>query len=404
MIFIIDSDDFKIDSSCVSSRLLGSKVTLKGFPTFYSEDGKYINPINLWINHLVNIKRSKNINSNVRAIKRYWNFLEENHLPWDQFPQNKSLKPTYRFRNDNLLKAVKDGVLSASTASSYMLHVIKFYEWAGYEQIIKFSESSKPFEYEYININNQGMMAHTNKFFAVRTTDLKIRVPNRGDKNSLNPLNEKELRCFINKLNECNDEFKIHQLLQLQSGLRVEEACTFPLSTIVPPPYDKKTLEVSIGPHNGVSTKYGKKRIIEVSASLMHRMYLYSVGDLRLRKQVKGKVFTEFEPLLLNQSGCPITSVGIQRHFHRFRLKLRVEEGLIFNHRTHDLRSTYATLRLASLLQHIEPSVAMTLLMGWLGHKDEKTTWKYLQYLNKDKIHQNAISMLDAILDEALIC
>ena len=175
----------------------------------------------------MNIKRSKSINSNVRAIKRYWNFLEKNHLPWDLFPPNKSLKPTYRFRNDNLLKAVKDGVLSASTASSYMLHVIKFYEWAGYEQIIKFSESSKPFEYEYINISNQGMMAHTHKFFAVRTTDLKIRVPNRGDKKSLNPLNEKELRCFINKLNECNEEFKIHQLLQLQSGLRVEEACTF---------------------------------------------------------------------------------------------------------------------------------------------------------------------------------
>jgi len=154
MIFIINSDDFNIDSSCISSQILGSKVKLKGFPTFYSEDGKYINPINLWINHLVNVKRAKNINSNIRAIKRYWDFLEKNQLPWDLFPKDKSLKPTYRFRNDNLLKAVKDGNLCASTASNYMLHIIKFYEWTGHEQLIKFKESSMPFIYEHIKVNN----------------------------------------------------------------------------------------------------------------------------------------------------------------------------------------------------------------------------------------------------------
>lgn len=103
MVFIINSDSFKIDSDGVSSRLLNSKVILRGFPTFYSDDGNYINPINLWINYLVNVKRAKSIKSNVRAIKRYWNFLEKNNLPWNLFPQNKSLKPTYRYRNDNLL-------------------------------------------------------------------------------------------------------------------------------------------------------------------------------------------------------------------------------------------------------------------------------------------------------------
>lgn len=53
MVFIINSDDFKIDSTCISAQILGSKVKLKGFRTFYTEDGKYINPIN----HLVNVHR-----------------------------------------------------------------------------------------------------------------------------------------------------------------------------------------------------------------------------------------------------------------------------------------------------------------------------------------------------------
>jgi integrase len=402
--FIIQSDDFQIDRKCIFGYDGQSKITLKGFPTFYSTHGKYICPINLWINYLVNVKKSKNINSNIRAIKRYWSFLENNNLIWDDFPRDKSLKPTYRFRNDNLLKAVKKGELCASTASNYMLHVIKFYEWAGHEQLIKISEHSKPFEYEYVNINNYGMMSHINRFFVVRTTDLKIKTPNRGDKQSLNPLSENELSSFIKKLKKSNEEFKIHQLLQLQSGLRVSEACTFPLSAVIPPPYERKYLDVNIGPHNGVKTKYGKKRTIEVPSSLMHRMYLYSISEYRLKKKDKDQVHLSSAPLLLNQSGRPITTDGIQRHFHRFRIKLRNDENIIFNHRTHDLRSTYATFKLSSLLKYIEPSDAMTLLMGWLGHKDEKTTWKYLRYLNKDKIHQNAISMLDSIMDDALIC
>lgn len=220
MVFIVKSDDFKIERNVIDSSFSG-KVPLKGFPTFYSSAGKYLESVNLWLNYLTNIKKAKNTNSNVRAIKRYWNFLEYNGISWKVFPKEKSFKPTYRYRNDNLLRAVKDGILSASTASSYMLHVIKFYEWALREQLIKLDENSKPFEYEFINISNNGLMSHLNKYFIVKTTDLKIKVPNKGDKQSLNPLSEYEIEIYIKILKEFNEEFVIHQLLQIQSGLRV---------------------------------------------------------------------------------------------------------------------------------------------------------------------------------------
>ncbi|MBF4313233.1 site-specific integrase, partial [Vibrio anguillarum] len=38
-----------------------------------------------------------------------------------------------------------------------------------------------------------------------------------------------------------------------------------------------------------------------------------------------------------------------------------------------------------------------------MGHKDDKTTWKYLRYLRKEKANQNAIVMLDQILEEAML-
>ena len=329
--------------------------------------------------------------------------MEDNDLSWNSFSKDKAFKPTYRYRNDNLLRAVKDGVLCSSTASSYMLHVIKFYEWAIHEQLFKLDETAKPFEYDFVNISNNGVMSHLNKFFIVRTTDLKIKVPNRGEQQSLNPLNEAEISTYVSKLQGFNEEFTIHQLLQIQSGLRVEEACSFPLSLVCPPPYQNTYIEVSIGPHNGVRTKFGKKRVIEISNYLMHRMYTYSVGERRAKKQSKNHVQLKHIPLLLNQSGRPLTSDGVQRSFHRLREKIR-QTGILFDHRTHDLRSTYATYKLSTLLKYLEPSDAMALLMGWLGHKDEKTTWKYLRFIEKDRVYQEAISMLDAILDEALTC
>ena len=108
---------------------LNKPIELDGFPTFYSADNQYLLPVNLWFNYLVNIRRSKNLNSAVRAIKRYWSFLEEHDLEWDVFPPSKFLRPTYRFRNDDLLAKARSGDIQFSTASLYMLHVIKFYEW-----------------------------------------------------------------------------------------------------------------------------------------------------------------------------------------------------------------------------------------------------------------------------------
>ncbi|MBF4444088.1 site-specific integrase, partial [Vibrio anguillarum] len=66
-----------------------------------------------------------------------------------------------------------------------------------------------------------------------------------------------------------------------------------------------------------------------------------------------------------------------------------------FSHRTHDLRATYGTYRLDALLDHLPVGDALALVMAWMGHKDDKTTWKYLKYLRKEKANQSAIVLLD---------
>lgn len=401
MVFVINSNNFEIDITRYTLANKTSTTKLHGFPTVYSSASEYITPVNLWLNYLVNVKRVKDVSSSLRAIKRYWNYLEEHKLSWDHFPRQKSSKPTYRYRNDDLLRSVKIGKLKASTASLYMQHIINFYEWAANEKLFELNEHSKPFNYQTLQITNQQMMRHNKPFFSVQSTDLRISVPDRNKTQSLCPLSDSEIKAYSLALKRSSVEFRLHQLLQLNTGMRVREACTFPAKCVLAPPYEKKRYEIMIGPANQVETKYGATRTIEISSFLMHELYKYYISERRLKRASKHKSKDSY--LLLNIKGAPFSTNSIQEHFFRAKKLMASSQKIIYKHRTHDLRSTYGTYRLSSLLDNgIPESDAIALLMGWMGHKNEATLWKYVQFLKKETVRQNALSMLDLILEEAL--
>lgn len=399
MVFVIQSKNFYVPRIYPTSKV-SKAFLLKGFPTFYSKESEYILPVNLWLNYLQNIRRVSDISCCVRAIKRYWQFLESTGCEWNAFPPIDYLKPTYRFRNDDLLKAAKKGEIAYSTASLYMLQVIKFYEWTVHERFLTFTEDNKPFNYQLVHIANTGMMNHNNPKFVVRSTDLRIRKPTKNENQNLNPLSKEELGQFATCLTKYSDEFIIHQLLQLQAGLRVEEACTFPIASIEKPDLIIKRYEVEIGPLNGVHTKFNKARKVEIPFSLMQRIYYYSISERRFKRAQKTDQKHTY--LLLNNRGMPLSSNNVQQHFRRLRKDIKNMFETSFNHRTHDLRATYGTYRLDALLDHLPVGDALALVMAWMGHKDEKTTWKYLKYLRKEKANQSAIVLLDKILGESI--
>lgn len=377
---------------------LNKPIELDGFPTFYNANHQYLLPVNLWFNHLVNIRRSKNLNSAVRAIKRYWSFLEEHDLDWDIFPPSKFLRPTYRFRNDDLLAKARNGDIQFSTASLYMLHVIKFYEWCIANRMLAIDERSKPFEYELIHVRNRGMMNHLNPHYVVTSTDLRIKVPKKSEIQSLNPLTKIEVELYAQELSTFGIEFVIQQLLQIHSGLRIEEACTFPLSLALEAYSQNTNIEVTIGPSNGVKTKFGKERKVELSSRLAAMMNSYA-NSIRRQKRLKGK---QSPYLLVTKNGTPFSSNNVHQSFRRLKLKIESKNNSLFKHKTHDLRATYCTYRLASLLEHGLQKDAVTQMMAWMGHNNEATMWKYVDFLERDKNIQKAVSLLDQILEEAV--
>lgn len=397
MVLVIDSPPLEVPR-VYPHKDENHPLKLKGFPTFYNSKNEYLMPVNLWMNHLANGRSSKDLNSAVRALKRYWTFLEKEHLEWDIFPKSKYLKPTYRFRNDDLLASARSGEIQFSTASLYMLHVIKFYEWCIASRLISTATDSKPFEYELVQIRNQGMLRHLRPTFLVTSTDLRIKIPKKADIQSLNPLSQDELQLYSSELSKFSVEFIIQQLLQIHSGLRIEEACTFPLSLALDELVTQSYTEVPIGPANGVSTKYGKQRKVEIPSKLAALINTYANSNRRKRRLGDRKS----DYLLVTKNGTPFSSNNVHQSFRRLRQAIRNTYHVPFKHKCHDLRATYCTYRLSSLLEHGLQKNAVLQMMAWMGHDNESTTWRYVDFLEREETVKNATSLLDKILEEAI--
>lgn len=127
MVFCVESNSFAVEVIDPQNTTL-NKVELNGFPTFFDSSENYIEPLNYWFNHLKNIRRSKDLNSSTRALKRYWGFLETHQRRWDNFPKQKTLKPSYLFRNHDLLQSVKEGKLT-DTNIPHIVWSLLFFSW-----------------------------------------------------------------------------------------------------------------------------------------------------------------------------------------------------------------------------------------------------------------------------------
>ncbi|EIA1617526.1 site-specific integrase [Vibrio parahaemolyticus] len=408
--------------------------------TLYDNTGAYVEPVNQWFIHLITSKRLEDLNSYTRALKRYWDFLDREGLDWDKFPPLRRLKPTYLFRND-LLASVNSGGLAHSTANTYINHLVQFYLWAAYERYYQITEEHKPFEIEFVQVKNKNMLTHMMPKFTVQTSDLRIRVPKDSTSKTvrrLNPLPHSALHILSKQLKRTSPEVRLICLLAVQSGLRIKEATGLTLDALnqARQRADSRThYEITIGPRNGVPTKYKKTRTIEITGQLLQELRHYAIDERRLQrlnklqdrldkhrhlfsnpdkadlkplrlnqKKLKALISANtFEPMFISQQGNPYQPNTIGARFGEIR-RLIKNSGHTFNHRFHDLRSSYATYRLQSLIDGgLEASDTLDLLMQWMGHKDESTIWNYIRYLKRKEVLVEKISMLDNIMHQALL-
>lgn len=400
-------------------------------PTLFSQDGVFNHEANSYLFYLKAVKKAEDLSPCAQALRAYYQFLEDKELRWDEFPPVKRLKPTYLYRS-HLLKQIKQGELAHSTASVRMNQIVNYYKWLMHDGYLRVkSEKEAPFKMEFVSVQNRGMLAHVSPAFIVETNDLRIKVPRDADSKNirpLSPLSRDALGILTQHLPQTSEELRLQALLAIDTGMRVEEVATLTLDaldTATPLAESQHRFEILLCPRStGVQTKFLKTRTVEISSDLLQSLNEYRISERRLRRVTRlnekieqldsdASPFNQktieilercdrYEPLFVSQQSNPATGKSIEARWIEFRAEIKQAEPS-FTHRFHDLRATYGTYRLSDLLEAGLPVVdCMELLMGWMGHKDESTTWKYLRYLQRKEAFKVKFGILDSIMHEAL--
>lgn len=435
MAFLIRSSDvFKETNLSISKGQCSVTPTtdnIGSLPTLYSENGEFNHQANSYFFYQKAIKQAIDLQPCAQALKDYYQFLEDKNLQWDMFPQVKRLKPTYLFRS-HLLKLIKKGELAHSTASVRMNQVVNYYKWLMHDGYLKIkNEKEAPFKMEFVSIKRTDMLAHIASSFIIESSDLRIKVPRDSDSKNIRPLTplcQDALSTLTTYLPVASEELGLQILISIDTGLRIQEVATLTLDALdiaKPLAESEHRYEIAVSPQlNGVQTKYSKERTIEISKTLLDKLDVYRTSERRLKRVIKLNTkldnleesakrlsyetveALEFclshEPLFVSEQGNPVSPKSIEARWRELRATIK-QTTPAFEHRFHDFRSTYGTYRLNDLLEAGLPVVeCMELLMGWMGHKNESTTWKYLRYLKRKEAFKVKFGILDSIMHEAL--
>ena len=416
------------DNNCQCSPVEGNIGSL---PTLFNQDGSFNHEANSYLFYQKTIKAAKDLSPCAQALHAYYQFLEDKQLAWDKFPPVKRLKPTYLFRS-HLLKQIKNGELAHSTASVRMNQIVNYYKWLMHDGYLKIkNEKEAPFKMEFVSVQSTGMLAHISPTFTVETSDLRIKVPkDASSKNirSLSPLSQESLGILTQHLPSASEELRLQVLVSIDTGMRIQEVATLSLNaldTATPLAESEHRYEIVLSPQStGVQTKYLKQRSVEISSELLTTLSEYRTSERRIKRvnklntkleslsvtelSLKQEAIERFElcerhePLFVSEQGNPVTAKSIEARWTEFRSSIK-KACPSFTHRFHDLRSTYGTYRLNDLLEAgLSPMECMELLMGWMGHRNESTTWKYLRYLQRKEAFKVKFGILDSIMHEAL--
>ncbi|HCG5507818.1 TPA: site-specific integrase [Vibrio parahaemolyticus] len=407
------------------------KGNIGSLPTLFNQDGSFNHEANSYLFYQKAIKGAKDLSPCAQALHSYYQFLEDNGLEWDKFPPIKRLKPTYLFRS-HLLKQIKKGELAHSTASVRMNQIVNFYKWLMHDGYLRVkNEKEAPFKMEFVSVQSTGILAHISPTFTVETSDLRIKVPKDASSKNIRPLSpfsQESLSILTQYLPKASEELRLQVLISIDTGMRIQEIATLSLDaldTATPLAESEHRYEITLSPQStGVQTKYLKQRRVEISSELLSTLNDYRISERRIKRVDKLNMKLEslpktasslkqaavealelcdrHEPIFVSEQGNPVTAKSIEARWTELRTLIKKEHSS-FTHRFHDLRSTYGTYRLSDLLKaNLTPAVCMELLMGWMGHKNESTTWKYLRYLERKEAFKIKFGILDSIMHEAL--
>lgn len=377
------------------------KPVLIDIPLLCDGRGRNVIPVNLFIRSKARFSPDpKTLKDYAQALLAFYRYMSIHGLNIYDVSSEKENGVVYKFR-DFLLENVKrevdgeiQGIYAPSTASSYVLKVVDFYNFLNASKIVEFSDSFVPFEYKTKSIQKRNSARMNNRKLGhlergmdqivVKTTELTKPFGKKqavAPHKKLTPMTEDDKAIFIEALGDDFSEPKNLMLkLAVESGLRLEEFTTFPESEVKAP--QAEIAKCTIGEvRNGCRTKFDKERTIEVHYEVMNELNQYRLSVAR--NNARNRSLVPHNCLFVKSDGYPYSTNTLEKHFEEIRLKIRGTHPDWY-YTVHDLRATFATHWLYN--KHLETGMLFDALMEDLkelmGHADTSATEKYVKYMN----------------------
>jgi len=298
-----------------------------------------------------------------QSIYDFLGFLEANNWDWRNISVNRDSTILAAYRDWSLGKLG----LSVTTVNYRIRIIIKFYQNALRQGWV----DSLPYELEDVYVSKpKGFLAHTDASGGVKVSpDVML----KEKFTQIKVLSKSQIKAFLGEIK--NPTQHLVARLALQTGLRKEELCTFPMKYIQnPQAYKNLSSQISttLDPRD-MKLKGDKSRIIDVPVGLMADLWQYVLHE---RNQLESLSKDKHNELFLSQYGTKYNERSLNSLWSRLDLPFKVTP--------HILRHTYATHTLYELRQKKNVGVdPLMYVRDRLGHSSITTTQKYLHFINQ---------------------
>lgn len=323
------------------------------------------------------------------ALAAYATYLESEQLGWNEFPEDKSLRPTYRYRG-HVLARCHALDLARSTAANQMSVLRAFYGWAmRWGALI--DRSVEPYRPRPIVVRYSDQVG-LQRSTIVMSSDLAIKrtkVAFGGVEEGCKPL---RIADRDQVLRICRDHFRVEFQLVMKigfySGMRLGTIIGLTESAIrnhFPSPDIPSWCAIGVGPEYGIPTKHDVTYHPSMPEPLLRELLKYCRTIRRALRQ-RNASQTDQDVIFLNAKGQRLTTRSFSADMTKLRRIAKAQGMQIPWFHFHCSRATFGTsIVLAGLAAGHKTTHMLPRLMRLMGHARAPSSMHYIDWVEDDE-------------------
>jgi integrase len=281
-----------------------------------------------------------------------------------------------------------------------MTSVVAFYRWASANEYAEkrpklFDDKNKVLQF-FDNVGFRRTMS---------VTSSELSIPNRQRtgvrlEDGLTPINQSSTKILISHLaKHRNYELYLMVRTALQTGCRHGTITTLNIDALknaYPDATLPDLMRVKVGPGTGVETKLDVSGEVYFPKLLIEELTNYFNSPDAILRRSRAKYGLR-KTVFLTSRGNRYTSQTFGTLMHRLKSELIDAGHTQFGRlKFHQLRATFGTMlmRAALEIKGNNSAKAIEFVKDAMLHKDEKTTWTYVKFIEKEPIEAAFLEIL----------